>query len=114
MIQVHIGVKKKILFVFPSSEGFAEVTLSLKVHISDRIGGTVRFGGCFPQFHAALECLCAALTDEFQPGLLCFRNALGGMVFAQALCMAEQMFFRYSSSVEGLSDVEGRLISLSL
>ena len=44
----------------------------------------------------------------------CFRNALGGMVFAQALCMAEQMFFKYSSSVEGLSDVEGRLISLSL
>ena len=76
--------------------------------------GQLGLPDAFHSFHAALECLCTALTEEFQPGLLCFNNALEGMVFAQALCMVERMFFKYSSSVEGLSDVEGKRISFNL
>ena len=88
--------------------------LALRYDSLTALVGQLGLPDAFHSFHAALERLYVALTEEFQPGLLCFRNALGGMVFAQALCMGEQMFFRYSSSVEGLSDVEGRLISLSL
>ena len=73
--------------------------------------GLLGLPDAFHCFHAALERLCAALTEEFQPGLLFLRNTLGGIVSSQASCIAQQMFFRCSSSVAGLSDGEGKFTS---
>ena len=44
-----------------------------------RVGGTASLADAFHCFNAALERLCAALTEEFQTGLLGLRNTLGGM-----------------------------------
>ena len=53
----------------------------------------------------------AALTEEFQPGLLCLRNTLSGMV-SHKLYARRTDVFHYSSIVTGLFDVKGKFIFL--
>ena len=84
MIQVQIGIKEKFLRVLPSSEGLTE-RFALRY---DSLAGLVGLLGLPDAFHC-FQRLCAALTEEFQPGLLCLRNTLGGVVFSQASCIAE-------------------------
>ena len=64
--------------------------------------GLLGFPESFQCFHAALERLRAAFTEEFQPGFLCLRNRFFDIISSHASRMAVQMLCRYSSTPEGV------------
>ena len=108
MIQVQAGIERETLISFPHSQSLTELMFCFKVWLPNRV---TRSLVCFHCFQAALEHLWASITEEFHPGLLCLRNTLSGIVSSQALCVATQIFCRYSSIVHGLlGGVGGYLI----